>query len=59
LEDQSQNNNSASDQSVCEGGTTSFSVLPVGHPTLTYQWYKVPGVNWLEGGRFTGTNLRN
>src|SRR5664280_1710028 len=46
-----------SDQSVCEGGTTSFSVTASGHPTLTYQWYKVPGVQLVEGGRFTGTNL--
>jgi len=43
-----------SDQSVCEGGTTSFSVTASGHPTLTYQWYKVPGVQLVEGGRFTG-----
>jgi len=54
----SQNNNSASDQSICENGNASFSVTASGHPVLTFQWYKMPGVQLAEGGRFTGTNLR-
>lgn len=29
-------------ESVAPGGTTSFSVVASGTPTLTYQWYRIP-----------------
>jgi hypothetical protein len=29
-------------ESVAAGGTTSFSVVASGTPTLTYQWYRIP-----------------
>ncbi len=29
-------------QTVAAGGTTSFSVVASGTPTLTYQWYRIP-----------------
>ena len=46
-----------SNKTVCENAGTSFSVTANGHPTLSYQWYKAPGIPLIEGGRFTGTNL--
>jgi Immunoglobulin domain len=36
-------------ESVAPGGTTSFSVVAAGTPTLTYQWYRIPA------GQHTGT----
>jgi Bacterial Ig-like domain (group 2) len=36
-------------QSVAAGGTTSFTVVASGTPTLSYQWYRVPA------GSATGT----
>ncbi len=36
-------------ESVAAGGTTSFSVVASGTPTLTYQWYRIPA------GQTTGT----
>ncbi len=45
------------DQTICANGTAIFSVTATGYLPLTYQWYKVPGILLVEGGRFTGTNL--
>jgi Immunoglobulin domain len=39
------------DESVTPGGTTSFSVVASGTPTLTYQWFLVPA------GQTTGTAI--
>lgn len=36
-------------ETVAAGGTTSFSVVSTGTPTLTYQWYRIPA------GHTTGT----
>jgi Immunoglobulin I-set domain len=36
-------------ESVAAGGTTSFSVVASGSPTLTYEWYRIPA------GQTTGT----
>lgn len=41
-------------QSVCAGGTVSFSVLAAGEPPLGYQWQK-NGSNLAEGGHCAGT----
>src|SRR5277367_2216190 len=38
-------------QTVAAGGTTSFSVVSTGSPTLTYQWYLIPA------GQTTGTPI--
>jgi hypothetical protein len=38
-------------ESVAVGGTTSFSVVASGTPTLTYQWYRIPA------GQATGTAI--
>lgn len=38
-------------ESVAVGGTTSFSVVASGTPTLTYQWYRIPA------GHATGTAI--
>ena len=36
-------------QNIAAGGTTSFTVVASGTPTLTYQWYRIPA------GQSTGT----
>ena len=38
-------------QTVAPGGTTSFTVVASGTPTLTYQWYRIPA------GQTTGTAI--
>jgi hypothetical protein len=38
-------------EAVAPGGTTSFSVVASGTPTLTYQWYRIPA------GQTAGTTI--
>ena len=45
------------DQIVCADAGVTFSITASGYAPLTYQWYKVPNIPLVEGGRFTGTNL--
>ncbi len=42
-------------QSVCEGGSASFTVAASGEGTLSYQWQK-DGVNLADGGAYAGTS---
>jgi len=41
-------------QSICPGGTATFTVAAAGDPPLNYQWQK-NGANLSEGGHYSGT----
>ncbi|MCX7986630.1 MAG: immunoglobulin domain-containing protein, partial [Bacteroidales bacterium] len=45
-----------SDIILCQSSTALFVCKASGHPTLTYQWYKVPGIALTNGGNIAGAN---
>ncbi len=48
-----------SNTSACINGNAGFSVTATGTPTLTYQWYKAPGIQLTDGAEYNGTTTNS